>query len=403
MQAADIGHDGECVGRPPGQVLALHAPRQDGLPPHAATLERVLRLRLALVAAVLVVAVGIALVLRPDGGDENVPVIPTPPGATRGEPVADPFAWTEERSADLAKRATAGTSHLLYTRSPGGVAVTAERVARYRPQVERAAKAAGVDPDRLEALVFLESAGRPEARAPGGIEGAAGLTQILAETATSLLEMQVDVERSGELHAPDGPGAAAGQRAPRRGAQPGAPARGRPLRPREGAGRDRALPEAGNGALPARGLRVRLLPHGHGQPRDRDRGLRRAPRLLRGALLRLHAVRPRARLPAARLLRRRLLELLLEARRRAGDHAARPAATRPGWRARPRCRPPTTPPAGCCSPDAPEGDLRTLPEDPVDTALRASPGIQLRPEAAARGALRRGSGAHDLRRGRACA
>ena len=68
---------------------------------------------------------------------------------------------------------------------------------RYRGPIERAAKAAGVDPNRLEALVFLESAGRPDARAPGGIEGAAGLTQILAETATSLLGMRVDVERSG--------------------------------------------------------------------------------------------------------------------------------------------------------------------------------------------------------------
>ena len=32
--------------------------------------------------------------------------------------------------------------------------------------------------------MFLESGGRPDARAPGGIEGAAGLTQILAETGT---------------------------------------------------------------------------------------------------------------------------------------------------------------------------------------------------------------------------
>ena len=39
-----------------------------------------------------------------------------------------------------------------------------------------------MNPDLLEGLVFLESAGRPDARAPGGIEGAAGLTQILAET-----------------------------------------------------------------------------------------------------------------------------------------------------------------------------------------------------------------------------
>jgi hypothetical protein len=157
----------------------------------------VLRLRVALVVVVLAACAVIALVLRPIAkDDENVPVIPTPPGAKNGQPVSDPFAWTAQRSAELSRRAAAGTAHLLYTRSPDGVAVTAERVARYRKPVERAAKAAGVDPNRLEALVFLESAGRPDAQAPGGVESAAGLTQILAETATGLLGMKVDLARS---------------------------------------------------------------------------------------------------------------------------------------------------------------------------------------------------------------
>ena len=53
-----------------------------------------------------------------------------------------------------------------------------------------------MNPDLLEALVFLESAGRPDAQAPGGAEAAAGLTQILAETGQNLLGMKVDVERS---------------------------------------------------------------------------------------------------------------------------------------------------------------------------------------------------------------
>jgi hypothetical protein len=61
--------------------------------------------------------------------------------------------------------------------------------------VEAAAKQAGVDPDRLEALVFLESAGREDAMA-GDTEGAVGLTQILAETGQNLLGMHVDVARS---------------------------------------------------------------------------------------------------------------------------------------------------------------------------------------------------------------
>ncbi|WP_028065357.1 transglycosylase SLT domain-containing protein [Solirubrobacter soli] len=155
-----------------------------------------LRLRVALVAAVLAACAVIALVLKPASEDEQVPKIPTPEGAKHGSAVADPFAWTPKRSADLSARAAAGTAHLLYTRSPGGAAVTAERVKRYRKPIERAAKAAGVNADRLEALVFLESAGRPEAQAPGGVASAAGLTQILAETATGLLGMKVDQAKS---------------------------------------------------------------------------------------------------------------------------------------------------------------------------------------------------------------
>ena len=58
---------------------------------------------------------------------------------------------------------------------------------------------AGVDADVLEAMVFLESAGYPDARASDDLEGAVGLTQILAETATSFLGMRVDLEASERL------------------------------------------------------------------------------------------------------------------------------------------------------------------------------------------------------------
>ncbi len=133
---------------------------------------------------------------RDGPSDEDVPLIPTPQGAERGEAVGDPFAWTPERSEDLARRAAAGSSPILFERSPGGAEATAARVNRFRGLVEGAAKAAGVSPDLLEALVFLESAGRPDAQAPGGAESAAGLTQILAETGQNLLGMKVDVERS---------------------------------------------------------------------------------------------------------------------------------------------------------------------------------------------------------------
>ena len=76
---------------------------------------------------------------------------------------------------------------------------TARRVERFRADIERAADEAGVDPDLIEGMVLLESAGRPDAMASDDLEGAVGLTQILAETATSLLDMHVDVPASERL------------------------------------------------------------------------------------------------------------------------------------------------------------------------------------------------------------
>jgi hypothetical protein len=134
--------------------------------------------------------------LRGDGPAPGVAVVPTPPGEQDGgQPIPDPFAYDPDDEDELVRRAAAGTSHILYARSPGGAAATAERVARWRPRVEDAARAADVAPDMLEALVFLESAGREDAMA-GDTEGAVGLTQILAETGQNLLGMQVDVEQS---------------------------------------------------------------------------------------------------------------------------------------------------------------------------------------------------------------
>jgi hypothetical protein len=152
-----------------------------------------------LVAAVVLLLAGVAGVLaRTDDPPAGVAVVPTPPGEAGedAEPLVDPFAWDPRREDDFVRRAAAGNSHLLYALSPGGVVASAERTARWRPLVERAAKEAGVDPDTLEGLVFLESAGREDARAPGGLESAVGLTQILAETGSNLLGMRVDVEAS---------------------------------------------------------------------------------------------------------------------------------------------------------------------------------------------------------------
>ena len=156
--------------------------------------------RLVLVAAaVVLLAAGVAGVLaRTDDAPVDVPVVPTPPGevARESEPLTDPFAWDPRRADEFERRAAAGNSHPLYALSPGGVVASAERTARWRPLVERAAGQADVDPDTLEGLVFLESAGRADARAPGDLESAAGLTQILAETGSNLLGMRVDVAPS---------------------------------------------------------------------------------------------------------------------------------------------------------------------------------------------------------------
>ncbi len=149
------------------------------------------RLALAVVLALLIAAVVAAgFVLLGDDG---------PPASEPVEVSADPFAYTPSREADLAERAAAGHSHVIYEKSPEGVLASARRVERWRPQIEDAAESAGIDPDLVEGMVFLESAGLPEATASDDIEGAAGLTQILAGTATELLGMRVDVEQSRRL------------------------------------------------------------------------------------------------------------------------------------------------------------------------------------------------------------
>lgn len=151
------------------------------------------------VAGVVLVAAGITgFLTRGEEPPAGIPVVPTPPGepGEDSEPLPDPYAWDPERADEFTRRAAAGNSHLLYALSPGGALASAERTARWRAAVERAAEQADVDADTLEGLVFLESGGREDARAPGGLESAAGLTQILAETGANLLGMRVDVAAS---------------------------------------------------------------------------------------------------------------------------------------------------------------------------------------------------------------
>jgi hypothetical protein len=132
---------------------------------------------------------------RPDPRDPKALL----PGSKPGEGV-DPLRYTPALQHDREARAAAGLAHPLFAFSPGGAVQSARRVAALRPQIQRAARAGGVDPDVLEGMVLLESAGRPDAIAnPKDLTGAAGLTQILSQTATGLLGLKVDLRASTRL------------------------------------------------------------------------------------------------------------------------------------------------------------------------------------------------------------
>jgi hypothetical protein len=156
-----------------------------------------MRRRLVVLGLVVAAAVGLAVVLLASRG----PAAPRTltPGAGNTETTVDPLAWSPKRRPELERRAAAGLAHVIYAKSPGGAVVSAARTATWRPLVERAAKRGGIDPDVLEAIVMLESAGRADAQASNDLAGAVGLTQILAETGQNLLGMRIDVRKSARL------------------------------------------------------------------------------------------------------------------------------------------------------------------------------------------------------------
>ncbi len=153
-----------------------------------------LRLLLAGAGVLLVAVVAVILLASGGGSGERLTPFAEPGNGTR-----DPLAYAEDRRAAFERRAAEGLAHVLYAKSPGGAVATAKRTARWRGLVQRVAGRYGLDPDLLEALVFLESGGRPDARASSDLNGAAGLTQILAETGRNLLKMRIDVTASERL------------------------------------------------------------------------------------------------------------------------------------------------------------------------------------------------------------
>ena len=149
------------------------------------------------IAAVVLVAV-LLLVTGVIGGDDDFDADRVAE-AGRDSGSSDPFAWESDRNADFERRASLGLAHVLYEKSPGGIVASARRTARWRDEIERAAAAHGVDPDTMEAMVLLESAGRPEVIAGDDPEVASGIAQIVAGTGTDLLGMRVDLARSRAL------------------------------------------------------------------------------------------------------------------------------------------------------------------------------------------------------------
>jgi Transglycosylase SLT domain len=154
-------------------------------------------LRLAGMAVGLALLIALLVMTLSGGGPPPLPL----PGIGRPARSGDPFAYIPARAAQFANRAIAGEAHVLFVKSPGGVPATAARVSRFRPQIDAAAAGTGIDPETLEGIVFLESAGDPNVIAGGDPAGAAGLTQIVASTGTALLGMHIDLEASRALTA----------------------------------------------------------------------------------------------------------------------------------------------------------------------------------------------------------
>ena len=158
-----------------------------------------------LAAAALLAGLGAATALAAGGlVGGRPPGIEVAPGAPSSASIVDvarfdPFAFEQGDPDDFMERARDGYSHPLYAFSPGGAAASAARTARYRSRVEDAAERHEIEADTLEALVMLESAGRPDVAAGDDPEGAVGLGQILPGTASHLLGMSVDLEASKRL------------------------------------------------------------------------------------------------------------------------------------------------------------------------------------------------------------
>jgi hypothetical protein len=149
------------------------------------------RIVLAGSAAILVIAIVVA------AGRGAPPPLRLPSGRLTWS--ATPLGYASGHDSQFVARAVSGSAYVLFAKSPGGVVATAARVARWRPAINAAVAGSGIDPNVLEGLVFLESAGDPNALAGADAADAAGLTQILAQTGSSLLGMKINLAQSRRL------------------------------------------------------------------------------------------------------------------------------------------------------------------------------------------------------------
>jgi hypothetical protein len=177
--------------------------RQQPEPREHATGARRRSTRVLAAVAVLAVIAATAAVLASridptNGGSELDAAAIAAAGAGQGD---DPFAYSTDRESAFESRAASGLAHVLYAKSPDGVITSARRTVSFRPEIDRVAETSGVDPDLIEAMVFLESGGRTQVIAGDDPAAAAGLAQILAETGSSLLGMRVHLARSRRLTA----------------------------------------------------------------------------------------------------------------------------------------------------------------------------------------------------------
>ncbi len=128
--------------------------------------------RAFLLVLVLLLVIGAAAALtRKQTGAQRGPGVAPAAGDSSGNAGSAALAALRYRPGnddEYAERAAQGFSHPLYAQVPGGAVATAERVSRWRKLIEQATDVGDspVDADTLEALVYLESAGRRTPRRP---------------------------------------------------------------------------------------------------------------------------------------------------------------------------------------------------------------------------------------------